>query len=528
MRGLFRRAADHAADYRESVGERRVGASEGFAEVLAGFLRPLGSAGRPAVEVVDELVRIADSGLVSSTGPRYFGFVVGGALPAATAAEMLAAGWDQNAWNSALSPTSAAAEQAAGDWLKELLGLPANASAGFVTGAQAANTVALAAARNHVLAQVGWDVEANGLNGAPKVRILAGDERHATIDRSLRLLGFGTNSLELVRTKANGVIDLDDLRARLAGNQDPLIVCLQAGNVNTGATDALTEACQIVRHHSIPAAPHLASAGGTATVDGDTSSAATAGHAADADAAATTGTAADAGNAATAGHAADADAAATTGSAADAGGAAAGRRAGWVHVDGAFGLWAAVGAGVRDQVAGVELADSWGCDGHKWLNLPYDSGFVFTAHPESHYAALALTASYMVDSGEREPGDYAMESSRRARGLAVWAGLQELGRDGVSAVVDRCCALARRFAGQLEAAGCEIGNEVVLNQVLVSFGSDAETDRVIAAVQDEGVCWMGGTTWRNRRYMRISVSNHLTTESDVDRSIQSILTAHSA
>jgi glutamate/tyrosine decarboxylase-like PLP-dependent enzyme len=449
LQNLFRSAADHAARYRASLGERRVGAAKTSAEVRADFQRPLDQKGRPVADVIEDLVAAADGGLVSTAGPRYFGFVVGGALPAATAAEMLAAGWDQNAWNSVLSPTTAAAEQAAGGWLKELLGLPPTVSAGFVTGAQAANTVGLAAARNYVLAEAGWDVEAQGLNGAPRVRILAGDERHATIDRSLRLLGFGSGSLELVRAIDSGVIDLVDLEARLSDHEGPLIVCLQAGNVNTGASDSLTEACQLVHE-----------------------------------------------------------------------------RGGWVHIDGAFGLWAAASPSLRHQVAGLELADSWGCDGHKWLNLPYDSGFVFCAHPDAHAAALAYSASYLVTSGEREPGDYVMESSRRARGLAVWAGLQELGRDGVTEVVDRCCALARSFADQLQAAGYEIGNEVVLNQVLVSFGTDEETNRVIAAVQASGTCWMGGTTWRGKRYMRISVSNHLTTQQDIDRSVAAIRSTH--
>ncbi|TWD81488.1 glutamate/tyrosine decarboxylase-like PLP-dependent enzyme [Kribbella amoyensis] len=450
LRKLFADAAGHAAMYRQSLSERRVRSPKPFSEVGADFRRPLGDAPRPADEVVDELVALAEGGIVASAGPRYFGFVTGGALPAATAAEILAAGWDQNAMSSILSPAAAAAEQAAADWLKDLLGLPSTASAGFVTGAQGANTVALAAARNHVLAQAGWDVETDGLMGAPRVRILAGDERHATIDRSLRLLGFGSGCLELIRTTANGVIDLDDLRGRLAGQTGPLIVCLQAGNVNTGHSDALGPAAEIVHEYD-----------------------------------------------------------------------------GWVHVDGAFGMWAALSPELRDQVAGLELADSWGCDGHKWLNLPYDNGFVFTAHPDAHASALAYTASYLVSSGEREPGDYAMESSRRARGLAAWAGLQELGRDGLREVVDRCCVLARRFAEQLAAAGCEIGNDVVLNQVLVSYGDDAETDAVIADVQRAGVCWMGGTTWRGRRYMRISVSNHLTTERDVDQSVESILAARS-
>ncbi|MEV8378562.1 pyridoxal-dependent decarboxylase [Kribbella sp. NPDC056861] len=442
---MFGNAATRAAQYRESLGDRPVGATKTFAEVRAAFNRPLGSAGRPPAEVIDELATLAEAGLVSSAGPRYFGFVVGGALPAASAADILATGWDQNAWNSVLSPTAAAAEDAAGNWLKDLLGLPSTASAGFVTGAQAANTVALTAARHHVLKNAGWDVETDGLAGAPSVRILAGEERHGTIDRSLRLLGFGSGTLELVHSKANGEIDLDDLRARLTDHEGPLIVCLQAGNVNTGASDALGEACDIVHEYG-----------------------------------------------------------------------------GWVHVDGAFGLWAAASPTHRHQVAGVERADSWGCDGHKWLNLPYDSGFVFSAHPESHAAALGYSASYLVTSDEPEPGDYVLESSRRARGLAVWAGLQELGRDGVTLLVDHCCALAKSLAEQLTTAGYEIGNEVVLNQILVSFGSDAETDRVIAALQATGTCWMGGTTWHSKRYMRISISNYQTTPADLTRTLQAI------
>ncbi|MDX6281283.1 MAG: hypothetical protein QOH03_2354, partial [Kribbellaceae bacterium] len=435
---LFGWAATRAAEYRESLGERRVGAPKSFEEVRTDFQRPLGQLGRPAHEVIEELAELAEGGLVSSAGPRYFGFVVGGALPAASAADILAVGWDQNGWNSALSPAAAAAEDAAGEWLKDLLGIPATASAGFVTGAQAANTVGLTAARHHVLKNAGWDVEKDGLAGAPRVRILAGDERHATIDRSLRLLGFGSNALELVHSKANGEIDLDELRTRLTGHDGPLIVCLQAGNVNTGASDSLGEACELVHEYG-----------------------------------------------------------------------------GWVHVDGAFGLWAAASPTHRHQVAGLELADSWGCDGHKWLNLPYDSGFVFSAHPESHAAALGLSASYLATTAEPEPGDYVMESSRRARGFAAWAGLQELGRDGVTHLVDHCCSLAKSFADQLSSAGYEIGNEVVLNQILVSFGTDTETDRVITALQSTGTAWAGGTTWHDKRYLRISISNHQTTPTDL-------------
>ncbi len=342
------------------------------------------------------------------------------------------------------------AEEVAGGWLKELLGLPAGASVGFVTGAQQANTVGLAAARHHVLAAAGRDVEADGLLGAPPVRVVAGVERHGTVDRAVRLLGLGTKAIRPVAADANGAIDLGDLEHVLGAEPGrPTIVCLQAGNVNTGACDDLRRGCEIAKRYGA-----------------------------------------------------------------------------WVHVDGAFGLWAAASASTRHLTDGVELADSWGCDGHKWLNLPYDSGFAFCAHPEDHAAAVSYTAAYLVGSGGPAGGaDFALESSRRARGFAAWAGLRELGRDGVADLVDRCCALARRFADGLAAGGAEILNDVVLNQVLVGFGDDAETDRVIAAVQREGTCWLGGTTWRGRRLMRVSVSNFSTTEEDVDASVASVLRA---
>lgn len=447
MRELFRSVADRAFEYRRSLPERPVGVPVDQESLIEAFAGPLPDEPCPPEQVVAELVAAAEGGLVASAGPRYFGFVVGGALPAATAADMLAVGWDQIATNAVTSPAAMAAEAVAGGWLKELLGIPASASVGFVTGCQAANTVGLAAARHRVLAEAGWDVERRGLAGAPRVRVIAGEERHATIDRSLRLLGFGTDVVEAVPAGPNGALDLGALREVLrAGPAGPTIVCLQAGNVNTGACDRIGEACELVRRHG-----------------------------------------------------------------------------GWVHVDGAFGLWAAASPATRHLVAGLELADSWACDGHKWLNLPYDSAFAFCAHPEAHAAAMANTAAYLVGSGGAPVGaDLTPESSRRARGFAVWAGLRELGRDGVAALVERCCALARRFAEGLAAAGFEVVNEVVLNQVLVGFGDDERTDRVVAAVQADGTCWAGGTAWRGRRLMRISVSNAATTEEDVDRSVAAI------
>ncbi|MGC4892912.1 pyridoxal phosphate-dependent decarboxylase family protein [Micromonospora sp. DT31] len=441
---LFRRAAGHAADYRRSLPDRPVGVPVDQAALTRAFAVPLADAPTPPEQVLAELVAAAGPGLVATAGPRYFGFVIGGASPAATAADMLAAGWDQNAFNAVTSPAAVAAEAAAGTWLKDLLGLPASTSVGFVTGGQAANTAGLAAARHQVLADAGWDVERYGLHGAPPVRVLAGAERHATVDRSLRLLGLGTDALHAVPTDGQGAIAPDALAVALRDvGPGPTVVCLQAGNVNTGAVDDLRRACELVHRHG-----------------------------------------------------------------------------GWAHVDGAFGLWAAAAPGTRHLVDGLELADSWACDGHKWLNLPYDTAFAFCARPDAHAAAMSYTAAYLVGSGGvPAAADLTAESSRRARGFAAWAGLRELGRDGVAALVERCCALARRFADGLAAAGFEVVNDVVLNQVLVGFGDDARTDRVVGAAQADGTCWVGGTTWRGRRLMRISVSNATTTEADVDRSV---------
>jgi glutamate/tyrosine decarboxylase-like PLP-dependent enzyme len=443
LRDLLARAAELAADHRASLADRPVARAVDYAALRGAFGGALPKDSTPPATVLEELARAAEPGLVATAGPRFFGFVVGGALPAATAADVLATGWDQNGFNAVLSPAAAAAEAVAGDWLKDLLGIPASASAGFVTGGQAANTVGLAAARHHVLAEAGWDVERDGLAGAPRVRVIASEERHATVDRALRLLGFGTRAVEPVKAGPQGAIDVDDLAKKV--REGPTIVCLQAGNVNTGACDDIRAA-----------------------------------------------------------RAAAKDA--------------------WIHVDGAFGLWAAANPKTAPLLDGVELADSWACDGHKWLNVPYDSGFVFCARPEVHAEAIAYRAAYLTGAGQVSGmGDLTLESSRRARGFAVWAALRELGRDGVAELVDRCCRLARRFAGTLAEGGAEIGNDVVLNQVLVSFGDDARTDAIIERVQLDGTCWLGGTTWRGRRYLRISVSGWSTTEADVDRSAAAIL-----
>jgi glutamate/tyrosine decarboxylase-like PLP-dependent enzyme len=459
LRELLVRTANEIADYREGAAFGRVFPELDTATLRVGFGGPLPPGPTAPGTVIDELIAAAAPGLVATTGPRYFGFVIGGALDSATAADLLTTGWDQPAYNGLSSPAAAVAEEAAGAWLKQLLGLPADASFGFVTGAQGANTVGLAAARHHVLTAAGHDVERDGLIGAPPVRVIASTERHATIDRSLRLLGFGSALIEEVAADGNGAIDNahleDGLAARAPG---PTIVVVQAGNVNTGACDDLATATALAHEHGA-----------------------------------------------------------------------------WVHVDGAFGLWAAASPARRHLVAGIETADSWGCDGHKWLNVPYDSGYVFCAHPVAHAAAMAYSAAYLgaaaVD-GVRGPGDFVPESSRRARGLATWAAIRELGRSGVAELIDRTCAMASRFADRLRVAdGVEVVNDVVLNQVLVRFGGgsdperDAFTHRVIDGVQHSGECWMGATTWHGMRLMRISVSSWLTTETDVDRSVAAILAA---
>jgi glutamate/tyrosine decarboxylase-like PLP-dependent enzyme len=362
----------------------------------------------------------------------------------------VASGWDQNAFNEATSPAALAFEDVAGAWLKALLGLPPSASVGFVTGAQGANTVGLAAARCDVLQRHGWDVGHDGLRNAPHVRLVVGAERHATIDRAIRLLGLGESAIEEVPATAEGAMDADALPGLLASRSPaPTIVCAQAGNVNTGAYDDL---------RAIAAAVRAAAA--------------------------------------------------------------------WMHVDGAVGLWAAASPRTAHLVDGIELADSWACDGHKWLNVPYDSGYAFCAHPDVHAAAMGYTASYLTGQVEGRAfggGDLVAESSRRARGFATWAALRSLGRTGVADLVDRCCDLARRFAERLEALdGVSVVNDVVLNQVLIRVGDDDRTGQVERWLQDEGTLWLGATTWRGERLLRISVSNWSTTEADIDLSAGAI------
>jgi glutamate/tyrosine decarboxylase-like PLP-dependent enzyme len=444
LRKGLTRAVDTIVEYREGLPESHVAPIASRASVREA-LGALPDGPTHLDDVIDELIAAASPGLMASAGPRYFGFVIGGSLDAALVAEVIASGWDQCAYNEALSPAAIAFEDVAGSWIKELLGLPETASVGFATGGQGANTIGLAAGRWQVLQQHGWDVGRDGLHSAPRIRVVVSTERHATIDRSVRLLGLGESAIVEVPPLASGAMDTDALREVLGEDAAaPTIVCAAVGNVNTGACDDV--AAVVEAAHAVGA---------------------------------------------------------------------------WVHVDGAFGLWAAASPRTAHLVRGIELADSWACDGHKWLNVPYDAGYAICAHPEVHATALAYTAAYLtgqVLGREFGGGDFVAESSRRARSFATWAALRSLGRSGVADLVDGCCEMAGRFAERLDALdGVEVVNHVVLNQVLVRVGDAELTGRLERALQEDGTCWIGATTWRDERLLRISVSNWSTGPDDVDR-----------
>jgi glutamate/tyrosine decarboxylase-like PLP-dependent enzyme len=451
-RALLFRTAALAADHLARVPERHAGPVATHAELRAALGGQLRDEGEPAPQVIEDLARNVGPGLTGSPGPRYFGFVTGGALPAALAADWLASAWDQNAFSAVSSPAAAVVEEVAAGWLLDLLSLPPTASLGFTTGAQMANVVGLAAARHALLAAEGWDLEERGLSGSPPLRVFAGQEAHVTVFRALRLLGFGRAAVAVVPVDGQGRMEAGALAAALADGEGPAIVCAQAGNVNTGAFDPLAEIVAAAREHGA-----------------------------------------------------------------------------WVHVDGAFGLWAAASPSLAALTAGAADADSWATDGHKWLNVPYDCGVAAVRHPEHHRAVMAMTAAYLAagGAGERSNSDFVPEASRRARGFAVYAALRSLGRQGAAELVERCCALARRLASALAGVeGIEVLNDVVLNQVLLRFGAnDASTDEVIARVQEDGTCWVGGTRWQGQAAMRVSVSNWSTTEADIDRTAEAILSA---
>jgi glutamate/tyrosine decarboxylase-like PLP-dependent enzyme len=454
--GAIRAAAEAAVRYRAGVGDRRVPAELDVHALRRLVSADLAPTGESAVEVVHDLAELGERGTVATTGPRYFGFVTGGTLPAALGADVLAAAWDQNAGLAVLSPLASVLEERAGTWILQLLGLPASASIGFVTGGQMANTTCLLVGRDHVLAAAGWDVRTDGLTGAPKVHVVVGEERHTTVDASFRTLGLGAPDV-LVPVDEQGCMRPEALAEALADLDGPTLVSLQAGHIVSGAFDPFAELVPIAHEHGA-----------------------------------------------------------------------------WVHVDGAFGGWAAASPRHRPLTDGMAGADSWAVDGHKVLNVPYDCGYAMTAHPESHRASCLSTASYLVaDTGPDAPRDgldWTLDLSRRARGVASYAALRSLGREGVGAMVDGMGRMAERFAERLQdEPGIEVVNDVAFDQCAVRFGDDDQhTAAVIAAVQDEGTCWAGPATWKGKAVMRLSVSSWATTEADVERSAEAIVRCHRA
>jgi glutamate/tyrosine decarboxylase-like PLP-dependent enzyme len=439
---LLSETAVRAARYVNGINSRRVAPSpEDIArlEGLGGDLNPDPCDPSQVIALLDDL---GSPATIASTGGRYFGFVTGGSLPAAMAANWLAGAWDQNAALFVQSPVASKIEDIAARWLLDVLALPDSCGVGFVTGATMANFTALAAARHALLSRAGWDVEERGLFGAPEIKVVVGAEVHASMLKALSLLGFGRKRVITVPADDQGRILADHLPAL----DDRTLVAIQAGNVNTGAFDPATEIC---------ARAHQAGA--------------------------------------------------------------------WVHVDGAFGLWAAAAPDRAHLVSGFAEADSWATDCHKWLNVPYDSGLAIVRDPDHLRAAMTVRAAYLVMGEHREPWQYAPEASRRARGVEIWAALRSLGRSGLVEMIERNCRLASRFADGFRKAGFKVLNDVLLNQVMVSFGDAEKTRRVIAEVQREGTCWCGGTEWHGKSAMRISVSSWATTEDDVDRSLAAIL-----
>ncbi len=439
---LLREAAERSLKYAERIGERRVAPGQEVVDGLRAFREPFPASTCDAMKVLEKLDEIGSPATVATTGGRYFGFVIGGALPASLAANWLAGTWDQNAALRVMSPVAAELEEVALGWVCEALGLPKECEGGLVTCATAANFTALAAARHALLERAGWNVEDDGMFGAPPIDIVVGDEVHASLLKALSLAGFGKKRLTRVEVDGQGRMRAD----RLPRLHERTILCIQAGNVNTGAFDPAAEIC--ARAHEQGA---------------------------------------------------------------------------WVHVDGAFGLWPAVSPKHRHLTEGFETADSWATDAHKWANVNFDSGIVLVKNGMALRAAMTMTAAYLEAGALREPMYHTPEASRRARGVELWAALKSLGREGLCSLIERTCAYAQQFAEGFREAGFEVLNEVVINQVLVSFGNAETTQRVIRAVQEDGTCWCGGTAWQGRTAMRVSVSSWATTEADVRLSLETIV-----
>lgn len=446
-RKVLERVLDEATGFLDGLPDRRVAARTDVEGVAKALRRTLPEEGADPLEVIEELIAGAEPGVVAMPSGRFFGWVIGGVLPATLAADWLTSTWDQNAGLLASSPAAAGAEWVASEWLLDLLGLPADSAVGYVTGAMMANFTCLAAARHKVLRRAGWNIERDGLHDAPEVTVIVGEERHESVDIALRFLGLGEARSVLVPADAQGRLRLDALEGALARiSSKAVIVCLQAGNVHSGAFDPIAAAIDLAHRHDA-----------------------------------------------------------------------------WVHIDGAFGLWAAASASYRPLLAGAERADSWATDAHKTLNVPYDSGIAIVANAEAMHAAMGMHAAYLMQDERPDPFSTVPEFSRRARGFTVWAALRSLGRRGVAEMVERFCGHARRFAAGLsQMEGVRVVNEVVFTQVCVSFGTDEVTREVAARLLKDGTAWMTPSTWQGQAVLRISVSNWRTTDEDIDRTLDAV------
>ncbi|MDY0871610.1 pyridoxal phosphate-dependent decarboxylase family protein [Dongia rigui] len=453
---LFQTAAAHALRYRSHVAEAPQRPSRDFMAMLATFAAPLPETGAEGPAIIDQLARDAEPGLHAMTGPRFFGWVIGASHPVGVAADWLTSAWGQNTGNHVATPAAAAVEAVAAGWLLDLLDLPRECSVGFVTGATVANFVGLAAARHEVLRRAGWDVEAQGLFGAPPISVMIGDDAHTTVFSALQFLGLGHDRVIRVATDAAGRMRADAFRDAIAPLSGPIIVICQAGQINTGAFDPFAEIIALAR-----------------------------------------------------------------------------AKGAWVHVDGAFGLWARAEPELKGQTGGIEQADSWATDGHKWLQTPYDCGYAIVRHPEAHRRAMTIAASYLppAQAGERDPSHYVPELSRRARGFATYAIIRHLGRQGIAAMVARHCRVARIIAARVVAEpGIAVLHEVTLNQMLLRFGGDGAgaddlTRRTIARLQADGICFAGGAAWRGSQVMRLSVISWYTTEAEAEIAADAIIAA---
>ena len=439
---ILNSVAEHSLKYLNEIPSRRVFPTEQSLKQLNKFTDELPESGIKNEDILDQLKNYGSINTVVSNGGRYFGFVFGGSLPASLAANWLVSTWDQNGCFKISSPVGAHLEKITGNWLIDLLQLPKGSAAGFVTGTTMANFTSVVAARYKIYKQLGWDLKSKGMSGAPPIKVIVGAEVHASMQRALLLAGFGLDNLIRVPTDDQGRIIPDNFPEL----DESTLICLQAGNVNTGALDPVKEICLKAK-----------------------------------------------------------------------------QKGAWVHVDGAFGLWARVSPQRANLAEGYELADSWAIDLHKWLNVPYDSGVIICKHPETLQNALSVSAAYLLQTSEPDPYYFTPDMSRRSRGIEAWAAIASLGREGVIDLIERCCDYAKLFASNLGKAGFTILNDVTLNQVLVSFGDADKTNRVIKKIQDDGTLWCGGTVWKGQTAMRISVSSWMTTKEDIERCSEKVI-----